>query len=636
MKHSSYGFLTSAVAATLLASASAGAFERTERRANCADYRTERQVLWGDLHVHTTLSLDARIQNTQNRPADAYRFAKGERIGFQPYDHRGQPMRHWKLARPLDFTAITDHAETMGEAHICSTPGAEGYSSITCRIARSMPSLGLLFLMQQVTKPNNDRFGFCGENGQKCLDAAGGPWQEIQRAAEAAYDRSAKCEFTSLIGYEWTGRDDVNLHRNVIFRNEKAPALPISHYEIPDQDEMLRVLDAECRDLGCEAMVIPHNSNLSRGVMFGDPWSQPRDAEWARYRQMEGLFELLQHKGASECWYEPGAADELCAFEKLPYNTFRGRFFAAARGEYTRPSYGFARQTLGFGMIHAERLGVNPHRFGFIGSTDTHLGTPGLVAESADYPGHGGAGFGSAKKVPKGLSDAIEYNPGALAAVWAEENSRDSIFAAMRRRETYATSGPRIRLRFFAGYGYDADLCAGENLVAEGYAGGVPMGGEIAARDGAPLMFIVEALRDTGVGPNPGTPLQHVQIIKQTLDAAGEIHERIYEVAGDPDNGASVDPGTCAPRGPGADRLCAVWRDPDYDPDLRAYYYARALENPTCRWSQRLCLAEGVDCDNPRTIGDGLEDCCSPEHRPIIKERAVSSPIWHLPEGKSN
>jgi len=292
----------------------------------------------------------------------------------------------------------------------------------------------------------------------------------------------------------------------------------------------------------------------------------------------------------------------------------------------------FVRNALLQGLAEAERIGVNPFRYGIIASTDTHLGAPGLVAESAAYPGHGGAGTPVGDALPQGLPDDIDFNPGGLAVLWAEENSREALFAAMRRREAYGTSGPRIAVRFFGGWDYPGDLCESQGFAAGGYRGGVPMGGELpAARNGSAAsspVFAVSAMRDPGATGEPGAPLQRIQIVKGWLDG-GTPREAVFDVAGSPDNGASVDLDTCVPTGAGHDALCSVWADPDFDPGQRAFYYARVLENPTCRWSQKLCNAKGVRCDDPGSVAAGFEACCAPEHVGAIQERAWTSPIWY-------
>jgi hypothetical protein len=345
------------------------------------------------------------------------------------------------------------------------------------------------------------------------------------------------------------------------------------------------------------------------------------------------LVEIMQHKGESECHPAFSTEDELCGFEKLPTKNFGARFFPT--GDSAPAARQFIRRVLLEGMQLDREIGANPFQYGIIASTDTHLGAAGLVAESASYPGHGGAGTPVGDELPKGLPDALDFNPGGLAVVWAEENSRDSLFDALMRRETYGTSGPRMVVRFFGGWDLPDDLCGSGKLVATGYAEGVPMGGSLAPQasfEGQRPTFAISALRDPGIAREPGTPLQRVQIVKGWLEADA-LKEKVVEVAGNPDNGASVDTRSCEPSGVGFDELCGVWSDPDFDLNEHAFYYGRVVENPTCRWSQKLCVASGVRCDDPDSIGEGLEGCCSPEHRPVIQERAWTSPIWYRPAG---
>jgi len=621
---------------TLLSALPTGASARPEHDSGpCPDREPLRRPYFGDLHVHTLLSLDASTQQTRTRPADAYRFARGETLGIQPFDSQGRPLRSVRLARPLDFAAVTDHAELLGEWNICNTPDLAGHGSIVCRVYRRWPLVA--FFWMNYTASNARRHGFCGADGTVCLEAARPPWQEIRRAARQAYER---CAFTSFVGYEWTGQAGAgnNLHRNVIFANDIVPELPISFVETPTPPQLWSRLRAECVDAGsgCNAVVIPHNSNLSAGLMFRTlrEDGSPIDAAEARSRaELEVLVEVMQHKGDSECKLGLQTEDELCNFEKLAMNNFGGRYLRfRAKPPVARQ---FIRNVLKEGLAQQARLGVNPFRYGLVASTDTHLGTPGLVAEEADYPGHGGAGTPVGKELPPGLPDALDFNPGGLAVLWAEENSREALFAAMRRREAYGTSGPRMLVRFFGGWSYAANLCDSNRLLETAYAGGVPMGGELSSRAGdahadAAPRFVVSALRDPGAVGAPGTPLQRIQIVKGWTQGEA-LHERVWDVAGDPGNAASVDIDTCEPSGAGFDSLCAVWRDPDFDPEQRAFYYARVVENPTCRWSQKLCVAKGVRCDDPATIGEGLTPCCAADHVRTIQERAWSSSIWYQP-----
>jgi hypothetical protein len=631
------GILRIALAAALIASSAVAEapspFEVVEAREPCAARTSLRSPFFGDLHVHTSFSQDASTQGTRNGPREAYRFARGEELGIQPYDEQGRAQRHLKLARPLDFAAVTDHAELIGEVEICRTPGLEGHQSFTCWIYREFPRSADFIMKIRGSMDDPTRFGFCGEGGRRCLEAARVPWQEIQAAAEGAYDRTSACRFTSFVGYEWTGSMDTNnLHRNVIFRNQRVPDLPTSFYEASSAEALWKALRESClaRGDGCDLIVIPHNSNLSNGLMFQTvgPEGRPITAEEARTRaDLERLVEVMQHKGDSECRLSPDATDELCGFEKLSFANFGQKYLPWFAKEADPRS--FLREALGVGLVEEQRLGVNPFKYGLIASTDTHLGTPGAVAES-DNPGHGGLGAPAARELPRGLPDDVEFNPGGLAVIWAEENSRDALFEAMRRREVYGTSGPRHIVRFFGGWGLPGDLCSQEEFAATGYARGVPMGADLPARTGDRPSFAVSALRDPGTTQWPGVALQRIQIVKGWLEN-GASRERVYEVAGNPHNGASVDLASCTPQGSGSDSLCSVWRDPDFDPSQRAFYYARVVENPSCRWSTIACNAKGVDCSDPESVPNELAVCCEPGRAKTIQERSWTSPIWYTP-----
>jgi hypothetical protein len=616
--------------------ATAPPFVRTETREPCAAHDPLRAPFFGDTHVHTAYSQDASTQGTRTTPRDAYRFARGDAIAIQPWRDDGSSLRSVRLARPLDFAAVTDHAEQIGELHVCKTPGAPGHGSLVCLLYRNWPRAAF-FVMNAAYSSGGERFGFCGESGARCLEAAQHVWRDTQAAAEEAYDRSAACRFTSFVAYEWTSGVDSgkNLHRNVIFRNAHVPRLPISTMETgPNAAQLWDALARECvaGTPGCDALTIPHNSNLDGGLMFQSARAlgAPIDAAEARIRsRWEPLVEVYQHKGDSECLLGGDTSDEACGFEKLPYDNFGGRYFAFRREPPQRVQY--VREALKRGLAYERELGANPFRFGLLASTDTHLGTPGLASERG-FPGHGGAGAADASELPPGLPDDVEFSPGGLAVVWAEENSRDALFAAMQRREVYGTSGTRSVVRFFGGFALPAKLCGDPEFVAKGYAHGVPMGGELRATpQSAAPRFAVLAAKDAGSRAEPGADLERVQIVKGWLDARGAAHERVIDVAGGA-TGASVDPRTCEPRGRGHARLCGVWQDPSFDPAQPAFYYARVLETPSCRWSQRVCVARRVDCAKPETIGEGLEACCAPEHRPAIRERAWTSPIWVGPE----
>ncbi|MBW2270440.1 MAG: DUF3604 domain-containing protein [Deltaproteobacteria bacterium] len=596
-----------------------------------------RRPFFGDTHVHTGYSQDASTQGNRATPRDAYRFARGEPLAIQPWDAEGNSLRTIQLSRPLDFTVVTDHAEQIGEVHICKTPGLEGHDSLVCKLYRSWPNVAF-FVMNGVYSFRPERWGFCGEDGEHCLAAARNIWQDTQDAAEEAYDRSPECRFTSFVGYEWTSMaNSGHLHRNVVFRNETVPELPISHMETgPSGLELWRRLESECREgkPGCEAITIPHNSNLSRGSAFtsavtpGEPITAEEVLLRARY---ERLAEVMQHKGDSECFLSADVTDEACGFEKTTRGGPEGVSSLLGFGADDEADQGInmVREALKRGLALDARYGANPFRFGLIASTDTHLAAPGLTEERT-FQGHGGAGASHASSLPPGLIDSIGYNPGGLAVLWAEENSREALFGAMLRREAYGTSGTRPMLRFFGGWEFASDLCNARDLVAQGYAQGVPMGGSLPAQPAAAQapVFVMSALRDPA---ETASPLERIEVVKGWLED-GELREQVVTVAGG-DAATSVDLETCAQSGPATSSLCSVWRDPDFDADERAFYYARLRENPSCRWSQWACVDAGVRCSDPATIGEGFEPCCAPEHRPVVQERAWSSPIWFEPPG---
>lgn len=614
-------------------------FERSEQREPCRHFNRLKMPLFGDTHVHTKYSLDASTQDTRTTPLQAYEFARGKRIGLQPWTEAGEATRSLKLNRPLDFAVVTDHAELFGEVSICSSPGMAGYDAWQCQVYRRWPRAAF-FLFNTKSSSGSGRLGMCGDEGELCRAAGAGPWREMRNAAEQSYDRSETCDFTSLIGYEWTGASEnlANLHRNVIFRNDKVPALPYSFVDEPTARGLWRSLEQTCLDAGtgCDALIIPHNSNLSDGYMFSLTDADGvtlTDADLATRSRLERLVEVMQHKGSSECFYGPGQLeDELCAFEQLPYDKFSGKFMSLTRSA-PQSDDGFLRDVLNEGLLLERQRGSNPYRLGFIASTDTHLGAPGAVSE-IQFPGHGGAGQPASADARPGFPDDLEFNPGGLAVVWAEENSRDAIFEAMKNKETYGTSGPRMSVRFFGGWDIDRNLCEASNFVEQSYRDGVAMGGQLPDQPSptSDPRFVLSALMDPGTIATPGTPLQRMQIIKGWIDSAGEKRQRVYEVAGNAANGASVDLLNCKRHGDGYKRLCRVWSDPEFKADQQAYYYARVVENPSCRWSQQVCVANKVNCSNPGTIAEGLERCCSEEHKPLVQERAWTSPIWYSPK----
>ncbi len=604
----------------------------TEQRAVCADRNPLRNLYWGDLHAHTGLSFDAWAYGDHHGPDDLYRFARGEPLTIQPGDRTVQ------LERPLDFAAVTDHQEYLGEIELCTVPGSPTYDSETCSRYREGQVGNVVNFGMRLAMDDPDRFDdVCHPDVATCTDVAIEVWGRIQDAAEQHYDRSPACAFTTFVGYEYTNALSVtNLHRNVIFRNAVVPQLPPSYFEQPEVWGLWRELDQTCLSAGsgCDCIVVPHNSNWSNGQLFypdyDDAGGGAAERERAAFRaHIEPLVEMFQHKGDMECERHldglGGEPDPLCDFEKQRHPPFDdcgeqpGTGGVSLMGCVHR--YEFVRNVMKLGLQEWQRLGVNPYRMGWIGSTDTHNAIPGHVAET-DFEGHVGSTDDTAlKRLGPGnmTHHGVRYNGGGLAAVWAVENSRDALFEAFRRREVYATSGPRIRVRLFAGGDLPAELCSAEQRTATADARGVPMGGVLELEPDQAPAIAVWAEADAR-----SQPLQRIQIVKGWVAAGGSSHERVYEVAGDADNGASVDLATCQTTGEGAAALCAVWRDPDFDPQRPAFYYARVLENPSCRWSVRQCNALAAD-QRPAA-------CADPNYYRAIQERAWTTPVWYYPK----
>jgi hypothetical protein len=652
-------------------------FERTELRDDCEEFNRLRNPYFGETHAHTGYSFDAIVNGTRTEPRDAYAFARGEPLGLPPFDAAGNPGRVAELRRPLDFAIVTDHAETFGEVDICTNPELQlpGFDSDECErmrgaIGTAVPNAGdatgatafFGLLYGFILDPQHIE-SICGIDGEDCRQRASLVWRATQAQAEEFYDRSAACSFTTFVGYEWTATPYVaNLHRNVVFRNARVPDLPTSYVEAPVVEDLWQALQQDCLAgiEGCDVLTIPHNSNVSLGWMFAPesralpdppapvfpppPPSLPLTAEAAAQRAaLEPLVEITQHKGDSEC--APGilSNDEQCGYEKLSRLDLRNTIPVDRFPSLPFGPLAFVRNALKEGLVQEERLGVNPFQLGLIGSTDTHNGTPGAVRED-DYTGLGHLGTADAtpafQLTPLPIG-GVEANPGGLAVVWAEENSRDALFQAMRRREVYGTSGTRPIVRFFGGFGYSRDLCQLPDFVERADRDGVPMGGILTPADAAvpepgasaeKPRFAALALMDPGAPGAPGTPLQRIQIVKGWLDANGDTREQVFDVAGDPQNGADVDLATCEPEGPGFELLCSVWEDRSFVPDQRAFYYARVLENPTCRWSTRLCNELQVDCSDPASVPSEYTTCCDGSVPTTIQERAWTSPIWYRPD----
>jgi len=571
-----------------------------EDREPCSVYVSNKMPLFGDLHVHTALSLDANTQGTLNTPDDAYRYAKGQPLYLQPYNEDKTSSRSSKLNQALDFAAVTDHAELLGEVRLCLDPQSAKYNGFQCMAYRGFPKLSYFFMNAKASmrKP----LGMCGDAREICLDAAEKPWQEIIQAAEKHYDRTESCAFTTFVGYEWTGAvySGNNLHRNIIFENSNVPYQPASFYEAPNRVELWKQLDKECSK-DCNYMVIPHNSNLSNGFMF----EKPSQDEIYLQNIREPLVEIFQHKGSSECAVD--SQDPLCSFEQLPYKDFKSKF---SKNLSASPKSSFVRDALNQGLLIKDKESINPFKFGFIGSTDTHLGTPGSVDEEF-FQGHGGAGKSFRTSIPEGLPDDIEFNPGGLAVVWAEENSRTSIFQALKRKEVYGTSGPRFLVRFFLGESLDAGLCNHPDAISSAYENGVPMGATSASDLMTKARLFISASADQSMKDQY---IEKLQVVKGTI-LEGEVITSVHDVMSH--EPTDLDLNSCKVIGTGVRSMCTVWDDPDFNQEDEAYYYVRVVANKSCRWSHDLCLKNPEYCEeNNSNIPK------------FIQERAWTSPIW--------
>ncbi len=634
----------------------------SEQRAPCSDFIPTRKALFGELHVHTSLSFDAAAVRTKTLPADAYRFARGEAIPFFPVDTHGNVTGKIAIDRPLDFAAVTDHSEYLGETALCRQRGSPAYNGRFCVEYRKIEFRGSAMIATSMSGDHPERIALlCGEDGELCRKYAAGPWQMIIDAAEDAYDRSPECRFTTFIGYEYTGSpNNSNYHRNVIFKNSNVPALPVTYMENPLDYLLWEELNNVCNDNnGCNYLTIPHNSNLSNGRLL-TPYADlettiVKRREYALARlQSEPIMEIFQHKGSSECINGlsnvVGAPDELCDFEQIrKLGSVAKRINISLNDvelvletedaaavttecEEEHGSHGmmgagcvsandFLRTALLTGLSEEQEIGVNPVKFGVVAASDGHTTTPGSVKED-EWGGYVTGEMTPENRLQPGtLPSGILGSPGGLAGVWAEENSRDAIFNAMQRREVFGTSGPRIVPRFFGGWTLAPDSCELADMTTEAYANGVPMGGDLEAppdKNSKPS-FIVSALRDPLAN---ATPLQQLQIIKGWVNNEGISHFKIITAAGTPDNGAGVDTTNGTRFGEGHASLCAVFTDTEFDAGMPSYYYLRVVENPSPRWSLLDCLKH-PEADRP--------EVCEDSSRHVIQEMAWTSPIWYSP-----
>jgi hypothetical protein len=580
-----------------------------EREAGRAQAAGERQLFFGDLHLHTSYSLDAAAARTETTPDDAYLFAQGKPIAYLGKSYR----RH----APLDFLAVTDHAEYLGNvrAAMRGEIGLPGDQANWRRLLSHQGGATMFELFGVAVR------GLYGEPSEGFTDPARshGAWQEIIAAAQRHYRPG---QFTTLVGFEYspTFRSNrAHLHRNVIFRGPDYPVMPFAATDSMHHEALWAWADNQ-RRRGIQSLMIPHNANLSAGLAFPwqDTYGKAMSADYAAQRRRnEPLVEISQIKGTSETRPELSPGDAFADFELV-------------NSDGDLPG-GYVRTGLLRGLELAERLGVNPFEQGFVGSTDYHSGIS--TTEEDNFPGALGLSDSQTDPGPilRDISPVIgsplaNLSAAGLTGIWAEHNTRESLYDALQRRETFATSGPRMRVRFFAGWGSAQALASGADWAARAYRWGVPMGGNLPAvpqpaRAGP--SFVVQAARD----PHSGN-LDRIQIVK-LWRANGRSMEKVVDVAWSPGRRRRAD-GSPEPVGNtvdaaratytnsiGAAELFGTWQDPDFDPSQRAVYYARVLEIPTPRWATYLAAASGV------ALSEGT--------RAWLQERAWTSPIWYRP-----
>ena len=599
-------------------------------------WATEKQILWGDTHLHTNRSFDAFTnRNFSVGPDEAYRFARG-----LPVEHPGHKARV-QLETPLDFLVVSDHAEFLGNIRHLYNVGipTEGmgffqklrvwYVQYLIRDAIKKGE-GRAFFVRQLPEPFDtpqeaiSEWDLAGSVFPRVPILEDQAWSDIADAAEA---NNIPGQFSAILGWEYSLiPGGANLHRVVMTDLDGESAKVFQPFGSDDSlypEDLWAWLDKTSEQTGGNFIAIPHNSNISKGAMFDTITmrNEPIGPEYAEIRRRwEPIVEVTQYKGDSETHPVLSPNDPFADFEDYPY------YIQRDWTEY-KPQVGdFMRSALIRGMQIEREIGVNPYQFGVIGSTDAHTGL--AAAEENNFHGKFATDSMPASKL-EGWSDNANSSFGwamgaqGLAAVWAEENTRESIMQAMKRRETYATTGPRIGLRFYGGYGLDATALEASAFPYES-SGAVPMGGELDPQESSAPVFLVHAMAD----PKSGT-LDRIQIVKGWVDEAGEANEQIFDVAwSSPDrmqadgslrpvpNTVDLETGTWS-NDAGAATLTAEWRDPEFDPAVAAFYYVRVLEVPTPRHSllDKLALGGDVDTRRPDTV----------------QERAYSSPIWYRP-----
>jgi hypothetical protein len=573
-----------------------------------------RNAYFGDLHLHSGYSMDAFAMGTRTTPDDAYRYAMGETV-----EYFGKPQ---KRLVPLDFLALTDHAEYLGVGPETINPNGvfaktDWYSNMTSKdpavAAAAFHKVVGTFVTNKPLPELSD---------PRLLRST---WTSYQATAER-YNKPGR--FTSFIGFEWTSAPEFqNLHRCVIFA-DKGPEIPFSAFDSLDPEKLWDYLEAQ-RAKGLNVIAVPHNGNASNGLMFNtrDMSGKPLTLEYAERRMAnEPLAEIIQGKGQSDTSPTISPTDEFANFEPWKYLIGTNTPAKSATGSFIRQAYGVGQEL-------QARIGANPFKYGIEAGTDFHSALSST--EASNYPGSHGLQDSDPKMVITattsiGGEPPTSLGSGGLTGVWAEENTRESLFAAMKRKETFGTSGVRIKVRMFAGWNYPKGITKNSDWVKAAYDGGVPMGGDLHAppTKGAP-MFIVHAMKD----PNSGN-LDRIQIIKISTKN-GKSTEKIYEVVwgGDrrpdpktgkvPAVGTTVDIKTATFTNTiGAPELVGEWSDPSFDPQASSTYYARVLEIPTPRWSTYWAARLNLP-PNPGVPA-------------TVQQRAWTSPIWYTPGAQKN
>lgn len=574
----------------------------------------DNNAYFGAVHVHTGWSFDGFTNGSKTTPMDAYAWAQGKAI-------TGSGGPDMQLKTPLDFYMVSDHAEYMGVFNQMANPDSPLSKT---ELAKGVTSPDANVRLQAFAGVLRDMSA--GKSDPQLSDPALARtvWADIVKAAEANY---VPGKFTTFAGFEWTSNPEKrNLHRVVVFRDTaKLPDLVISALDSDDPESLWKWMGDQ-RAKGSTLFAIPHNGNASDGRMFETVKfdGQPIDAAYNATRAAnEPLYEITQIKGTSETHPDLSPTDEFAGFEQWDYTL---------SADFERPTHrkgSFARQALLDGMSQAASGAGNPFKYGFIGDSDTH----NAAASHEEFNFTGKFAFENNAKErltgvpgsPAGQVQQIqEFSSAGLAGVWAAQNTREAIWDAMQRKETFATSGPMMKVRFFGSFDYATDDVAKPDFLKLAYGRGVPMGGDLKPGAGKAPTFLVTAIKD----PKSGN-LDRIQIVKGWLDAEGKQHEKVYDVAwsGDraigadgklPAVGDSVDLETATVGSDiGAAELATAWTDPEFDPAQRAFYYARVIEVPTPRWNTYDAVRTGMA---PLTKVPAT-----------IQERAWSSPIWYAP-----